>query len=253
MDQVNMFFFKSVLSVVLVLSAFAAMFTMFETLGRTEKRYDTARLKLIHRMNGLFFLSLFAFISYFCLDYMVSARADLSPRGIFHAVFSLSVIILLALKITFLRFYRQFYSMAKTLGLLIALLTFGMAGTSGGYFLLVTKFGTQGVRTLPPAKTAQSVEKPPAVKIHTDPQHIRKGRELYESKCYSCHDPDSTETIVGPGHKNILKNPELPVSKKEATPENIAEQIRNPISAMPAFAYLTDEEIADIIAYMNTL
>ena len=248
-----MFFFKSVLSAVLILSAFVAMFTMFEMLGRNEKRYEIAKLKLIHRINGLFFLALALFISYFCLDYIISVKGDLSPRGIFHSVFSLTVIILLALKITFLRFYRQFYDKVQTVGLLIALLTFGMAGTSGGYFLLVTKLGTEGMLAQPSQENIKTGEKQSTVIIPADLQSINKGRELYESKCYSCHDPDSTKTIIGPGHKNILKNPKLPVSKKDATPQSIAEQLRNPYSAMPSFSYLTKDEVANIVAYMNTL
>lgn len=89
--------------------------------------------------------------------------------------------------------------------------------------------------------------------VKTDPVSIKKGRELYESKCSFCHDPYGTEKIVGPGHKGILKNPFLPASKKQATPENIANQIRNPYRDMPSFSYLSNQEISDIIAFLNTL
>jgi hypothetical protein len=58
---------------------------------------------------------------------------------------------------------------------------------------------------------------------------------------------------VGPGHKDILKNPLLPVSKKPATPENAADQIRNPYKDMPSFSYLLDEDVENIVAFLNTL
>jgi mono/diheme cytochrome c family protein len=89
--------------------------------------------------------------------------------------------------------------------------------------------------------------------VKTDLESIKKGRELYDSKCSFCHDPYGTEKIVGPAHKGILKNPFLPASKKPSTPENIANQIRNPYRDMPSFSYLSNEQISDIIAFLNTL
>ncbi|MEW6571313.1 MAG: cytochrome c, partial [Nitrospirota bacterium] len=185
-------------------------------------------------------------IAYFCLDFILKTKAEPSPRATFHGVFALSVIVLLFLKVSFIRIYKQFYGYVKTIGILIALLTFGMIGTSAGYYLLITKFGTE---------VLLKKEIPEEVKIivKTDPESIKKGKELYESKCSFCHDPKSTETTVGPGHKGIMKNPLLPVSKKPATPENIADQIRNPYKDMPSFSYLPDEDVVNIIAYLNTL
>ena len=120
--------------------AFAQMFIMFELFGRDTVRYNAATLKRLHRINGVIFIMLYLFIAYFCLGYIISAKDELSPRITFHAVFALSVIILLFLKISFIRFYRQFYEKVLTLGPLIALLTFGMMAISGGYYFLVTLF-----------------------------------------------------------------------------------------------------------------
>ncbi|MEW6109544.1 MAG: cytochrome c [Nitrospirota bacterium] len=38
-----------------------------------------------------------------------------------------------------------------------------------------------------------------------------------------------------------------------ATAENIANQIRNPYKDMPSFSYLSDEDIQNLIAFLNTL
>jgi len=131
---------KSILSVVLIFITLLQMFLMFEFFGRSEKKYDAAKLKRIHRINGILFVCLYLFIAYFCLRYVADSKDELSPRVALHALLSFSVIILLALKITFIRIYRQFYSKVLTLGPLIALLTFGMVASSAGFYFLVTLF-----------------------------------------------------------------------------------------------------------------
>ncbi len=131
---------KSILSSVMITIAFVQMFIMFELFGRSTVRYSAATLKKFHRINGMIFILLYFLIAYFCLRYIISTKEELSPRVTFHAVFALSVIILLFLKISFIRFYRQFYEKVLILGPVAALLTFGMMATSGGYYFLVTLF-----------------------------------------------------------------------------------------------------------------
>lgn len=240
------FLLKSLLSILLLVLTFFSFLTMLEVFGR-ESRFDVERLKRLHRFNGRIYLILYILIAYFCVDFIVKTKAEPSPRAAFHGVFALSVITLLFLKFTFVRFYKKFYNWAKTLGILVGLLTIGMIGTSAGYYLLITKFG----KDIPVKKVEEKeIQK---VVLKTDSESIAKGKELYESKCYFCHDAFSTKWEVGPGHKGILKNPLLPVSKKPATPENIANQLRHPYKDMPSFSYLSDEDVLNLIAYLNTL
>lgn len=247
------FLLKSLLSLVLLILTFFAMFTMFEVFGRSEKKYNIERLKKVHRLNGKIYFFLYLIIAYFCLDFILKTRAEPSPRATFHGVFALAVVILLSLKISFVRVYRQFYGQVRTIGLLIALITFGMIGTSGGYYLLIAKFGTD-IPLERFIKGGGQIEKERIkIALKTDPENIRKGKEIYESKCYFCHDAYSTDTIVGPGHKGILKNPLLPVSKRPATPENIVNQLRTPYKDMPSFPYLSNDDMLSIIAFLNTL
>ncbi len=219
---------------------------MFEILGRIEKKYDIERLKKFHRFNSKLYFLLYIIIAYFCLDFILKTKAEPSPRATFHGVFALSVIVLILLKVSFIRIYKQFYGLVKTIGILIALLTFGMIGTSAGYYLLISKLGTEVLLKKENSKETKII-------IKTDPESIKKGKELYESKCSFCHDPNSTVKVVGPGHKGIMKNPLLPISKKPATPENIAHQLRDPYKDMPSFSYLPDEDVGNIIDYLNTL
>lgn len=249
----DIFLFKSILSMIVILLVFIAMFSMFEIFGKSEKRFNIEKLKKLHRANGIIYILFFIFIAYLCLNFMIQAKGGLSPRGLFHSVFALTVLILLCLKISIVRFYRQFYGKVQTIGLLIALISFGMVGTSGGYFLLVTRLGTD----IPAAKVGEHkkdvFQEGIKVVVKTDPESIAKGKGLYESKCIFCHDPYSTKRKFGPGHQGILKNPLLPVSGKPATPENILNQLRNPYQNMPSFAELPVNEVLNIIAFLNTL
>jgi len=225
---------------------------MFEVFGRTEKKYNIDKLRKFHRLDGKLYFILYVLIAYFCLNFIYHTKAEPSPRATFHGVFALSVLVLLLLKVSFVRIYRQFYGYVKTIGILIALLTFGMIGTSAGYYLLITNFGTD-ILFKKAVEEKRGLAKEAMIIVKTDIESIKKGRELYDSKCSFCHDPYGTEKIVGPGHKGILKNPFLPASKKPSTPENIANQIKNPYRDMPSFSYLSNEQISYIIAFLNTL
>jgi len=249
----DIFLFKSILSMIVILLVFIALFTMFEIFGRSEKRSNIEKLKRIHKVNGMLYILIFILIAYFCLNFMIKTKVDLSPRALFHSVFALTVFILLCLKISYIRFYRQFYGKVQTIGLLIALISFGMIGTSGGYFLLVTRLGTD----IPAAKVGErkkdAFQEGIKVVVKKDPESITKGKGLYESKCIFCHDPYSTKRKFGPGHQGILKNPLLPASGKPATPENIINQLRNPFRNMPSFSELPVNDVLNIIAFLNTL
>jgi mono/diheme cytochrome c family protein len=243
------FFVKSILSLFIVLLTLVAMFTMFELFGRAETRFSAGRLRSVHRANGIIYLLFFIITAYLCLDYIMRTKAELSPRSAFHSAFALSVIALLTVKIVFMRFYRKYYDQVKMIGLLIALITFGMAGFSGGYYLLVTKFGTEKrIRT----EAGGGLKREEKI-VQESLGDATAGRLLFMEKCSYCHDPQSRQSKIGPGLKGILDHPSLPISDRPATPENIAVQLRMPYKDMPSFAYLTDDQVADIISYLKTL
>lgn len=247
------FYIKSLLSLVIIFSASVALFTMLEIFGRTDRRFNPEGLIKIHRLNGLLFGALSLVIAYLCLDFMARTQAELSSRASFHVVLALAVFLLLALKISFIRVYRQYFPHVRILGLLIALLTFGMVGVSGGYYLLVTGFGKDRLVSMAPKPLEETAGSGSSSSIRTDAESIARGKILYETKCSFCHDAYSNEKGVGPGHKGILKSPLLPASRRPANPGNIAEQLRRPYRDMPAFSYLSDDELQSLIAFLNTL
>ncbi len=80
-----------------------------------------------------------------------------------------------------------------------------------------------------------------------------QGKALFEKWCVGCHDPNSMSTKIGPGIKGILKRKTLPVSGQESTPDNIRRQMRDPYKFMPSQFGLTDEEMEQIIKYLEIL
>ena len=78
------------------------------------------------------------------------------------------------------------------------------------------------------------------------------GKELFDSKCVVCHNVDNNEKKIGPGLAGV-KDGKLP-SGKDATDENLMENLNKGGNGMPAFEkLLSDEEKADIVAYVKTL
>ena len=254
------FFYKSLVSLFVIPAAIIALFTMFEIFGRATIKYNVSRLKLLHRINGLIFILLFLYLSYLCLNFLMATKVELSSRVTFHSIFSLTIITLLTVKISFIKFYKKFYGQARILGLVVALTTFGMVGTSGIYYLLVSEFGTDNTvanamqsKMEEPGQTAENMVIPGNPLLNTDSASIERGKTLFEESCAFCHDPNSMNSLVGPGLKDILKNPTLPSSKRPSTPENIATQLKTPYKRMPSFSNLSQDNIVDLISFLNTL
>jgi mono/diheme cytochrome c family protein len=245
------FFIKSLLSLAVLLFSVIGVYTMFEIYGRTEKRQNAELFRKVHRINGIVFILLNAFISLLCISFVLKTKTEPSLRGMFHSVFGISVLLLTVFKILASGPYRQFYARLQTAGLALAFMSVMAFASSGGYYLLITEFGTKQMGKEDRRSEASNDRN--NASLLTDPSLASQGKELYESKCSFCHDAFSSKQGVGPGHKGILKNMALPVSGKPAVPENIAGQLRNPYRDMPSFSYLTDDEVRALISYMSTL
>ena len=256
----TIFFIKSLLSLPLILSAGVGMYAMFELFGRGTATVAIDRYKRVHRVAGYIYLVLFFLISYLCTGFMATSKAELSPRAVLHAILALAIIILFLLKVLFVRVYRQFYAQAKIIGIMVGVMSFVLVGITAGYYLTITGFGRDlsvdksvAYALRGPFLAVVKTERPGTSAVRTDPYSIKRGRTIFSSRCALCHDPLSVNTIIGPGLKGVLKNRVLPISKNPATAESIRFQLRQPMGRMPSFAYLPDDEINDLIAYLNTL
>jgi cytochrome c len=79
-----------------------------------------------------------------------------------------------------------------------------------------------------------------------------KGKEVFE-QCSVCHNADSTEKKMGPGLKGLFSKDKLTNGKKP-TEANVRAKIDEGGNGMPAYKeMLSDDEKADLLAYLKTL
>jgi len=257
---VTIFFLKSVLSLLLLLSAVYGMQVMYAVFGRTQDADRAIALKRRHRAAGHLFIVLLLVVSYLCVAFAMAARTEPTPRAALHILIALAITALLSIKVLFLRVFRQYYEQAKAIGTAVGILAFILVGISAGYYLAVSRFGQD--RTMDrsaayalrgPFLTVQQTGGPDSGSIRTDRRSIERGQALFMSRCSACHDPTSTRTVMGPGLEGLLKRPKLPMSGHPATAESIRFQLKQPLGRMPSFAYLSHDEVEDLIAYLNSL
>lgn len=234
----SIFFVKSILSIFFLLFAFISALSMLALMGKTKRKMNPLLLRMIHRWSGVVFLLLFLVISYLCLRYVAFVGDKLSTRAVFHGVMALSLFTILGVKLSIVKFYRQFLKFVPGMGLTVFSLAFEITLISAGFYFL-TSWHPAVAKTQPPT-IASSAE-------------AQTGKALFENKCSFCHYTNRFDVKVGPGLKEILKRDKLPVSGKPATPENVRAQLINPYKNMPSFqSSLSEEDIKNLIAYLKT-
>ncbi len=229
------FWTKSILTLPLVGLAILNLIVMLELLGRTEKRFNPKSLRLIHRVVGICYIGLFLLISYFCLRVMRVSGQELSARAALHGALAVATFIVLCLKLSFVHFYRKYYSMAASLGFGVVLLTLLTGATSAGYYF--TMRGTPA--TLPAVSLEEGL--------------AREGAVVFNSNCSGCHFADKTDTKIGPGLKGLFKRDSLPVSGRPVTEANVRNQLKTPFREMPPFAHLPEEQVEALLAFLQSL
>jgi cytochrome c553 len=237
----SLFFFKSILALIFLVAGVIAVICMFAIMGKTERKVSATFLRGMHKGAGFVFAILLLVISYFCIKHVAMVGDQLSGRAVMHGVLSLGLIIILVIKITIVQFYKQFLRFVPTMGIIVFILAFVVFSTSAGYYFL---------RTLSVKDTTEESATLSEVKIDGK---IEKGASLFSGRCSGCHFSDKEEKKIGPGLKNILKKAKLPSSGRPANIENIWKQLKNPFLSMPAFPYLSEQELADLRAYLQSL
>ena len=80
------------------------------------------------------------------------------------------------------------------------------------------------------------------------------GRRVYDAECDRCHEPYSSRDKKGPSLQGIFKKQYLPKTGLPANDQRVSDIIRDGRPMMPGYAQkLSEQEIADLLAYMHTL
>lgn len=232
---------KSIIAVALLTAGSVSLISMLAHMGRTKRKSSPEFLRKLHKASGVIFALLLLVNSYLGMRYWVMTGDSLSTRAVFHGVLALVLLVLFLLKICIIRFFKQFLKFAPVMGLIVFALCFVVFSTSAAYFLLRTAF------------VPQEATQPSPSRLPSSPGRIENGMALFNSQCASCHYADREESRNGPGLKNLLKRDALPASERPATVENILLQLKKPFRVMPAFPSLSEQESADLLAYLKIL
>jgi mono/diheme cytochrome c family protein len=85
-----------------------------------------------------------------------------------------------------------------------------------------------------------------------------RGKQVFEANCQLCHSADTEEMTVGPGLKGLFHWPPHMLSDGTEHKEHTVEIIRKQIvegggDMAPVGASFSNQEMADLIAYLRTL
>ena len=237
----SFFMLKSILGSLLILAGIAALLSMFILMGKQGHKMSASFLRKFHKAAGFVFFILLLIISYLCVKYWIMLGDSISTRAVFHGVLALVLLIVLIMKMLIVQFYKQLLRFAPTLGMIVFCLAFVVFFTSAGYYFLRTA-----------CASPETVEKSTS-SVPLREGNIEKGAMIFANKCSSCHFADREEKRAGPGLKGLLQKDTLPSSGRPVTIENVKEQIIRPFLVMPAFPNLSEQELADLLAYLQSL
>ncbi len=237
----SLFMVKSIIAIAILTAAIVSLISMLSLMGKTERKSSPEFLRRLHKTSGIVFALLLLVNSFLGMKHWAMTGDSISTRAVFHGVLALALLIVFLLKISIIRFFKQFLKFVPVMGLIVFALCFVVFSTSAAYFLLRTALVPQEAR-----QTSTS-------RLLTSPGEIESGMALFNRQCASCHYADREESRHGPGLIDLLKRDRLPTSKRPATVENILLQLKKPFRVMPAFPSLSEKELADLIAFLQIL
>jgi cytochrome c2 len=248
--NMSYFVMKVILGTILFLSGLGATLTMLVLMGRAEKKASPTTLRKLHKFFGFIFFLLLLVLAFMGLKYWASMGDSLSTRAVLHAVLALALFIVFFTKVAIVQFFKQFLKMAPTLGLIVFCLSFIVFVISGKFYVMREYFSRQATEITETHSDAETTE---AKSIDQILSRAGEGKKMYDTKCLPCHAVDTDERKIGPSLMGVLKMDALPHTGNAATLENIKKQLVRPALTMPAFKDFTDQELADLFAYLKTL
>jgi hypothetical protein len=132
---------KTYLAFGLVVLATIEFLTAMKLFGSKDRSAAGAILMRVHRMAGYVFLVYFAGISWICLDLMgrlaTVGNYILDARGAVHGLLAFTLFFILLLKISLIRFYRNYRPYVPLLGIIVAIGTVVLWCFAGWMFLFL--------------------------------------------------------------------------------------------------------------------
>jgi hypothetical protein len=132
---------KTYLALGLVFLAIFEYWAAMQIFGKKGKPGPHAKLVLrLHRIGGYVFLAYFMWISWICIEMMgrlANAGKPLDARGFFHGFLAMSLFGVLLVKISFVRFYRNYRPYVPLLGIVLSTGTLVLWGIAGWMFLIL--------------------------------------------------------------------------------------------------------------------
>jgi len=247
----SFFLTKSILAVIFLAIGAVTMLCMLALMGKADRKINAQFLRKSHKFLGIVFFLLLTALMLMGVNHVRTVGDQIPLRAVFHYVLALGVFIMLSIKILIVRFYKQMLKYAPVMGMMIFSFSFVIVGITAGYYIVRSSAPVVEIPALSPPSEAP-IEKalPTAVPIEANPQ---RGADIFASHCGSCHHADREDSKQGPGLNNLLQSEKLPHSGRPATVENVKVQLLRPVLTMPAFTRFSDQEMADLLAYLKTL
>jgi mono/diheme cytochrome c family protein len=241
------FHIKSLIALLLMAAGVTAVVSMLTLMGRSERRLGVPVLRAIHRAAGYVFAALLVAAAILGLRYLAVAGDGLPLRGVLHWVAASLLIVVFALKIVIVRFYKQFLKFVPVLGLLVFSLAFVVVVVSAVFFVVAGGTAVGGaVSEGAPEDAGRD-----GAQVAGDPS---RGEELFGRHCGFCHHAESEEAKIGPGLAGLFARATLRSSGKPATAANVRTQLLDPVGTMPSFSgTLSGDDLKDLIAYLTKL
>jgi len=134
---------KTWISFGLVALAVFEFWTAMSVFGDRKERASNPKLLLIlHRAAGYVFGIYLIWISWVCVDLMEKLYAAgnyaLDARNFWHGALAIILVIILALKVTFIRRYRNYRPYVPLLGIILTAGTVLLWAISGWMYLIIT-------------------------------------------------------------------------------------------------------------------
>jgi hypothetical protein len=140
-EPVSILLFKSILATVFMAAGVVAVLSMLSLMGQSDRKLGPRFLRSTHKSAGTLFVILLVVVSVYCVRYVGATGDNLSLRAVIHGVLAVALFGVLFLKLTIIRFYKEFLRIVPTLGMIIFVLAFSVYFTSAGFYFLRRRDG----------------------------------------------------------------------------------------------------------------